>query len=278
MTPVLGVAGYVLREAASRKFIFAFVAGITAVLLTLVFSLKMEVVDGALAATRLFGELLNNDIRATDVALRPLFKAVAYIVFYAGIAFGILSCSDFAPSLLTPGRVEHLLSLPLRRWQLLAGTYLGVMTLAVGGALYGAGGLSLILGFKTGLWTVGPLVSALIACCGFAAVYAVMLALATVVRSPALCAAAGALVLVGGIIAGHRTSLAPLIEAGVSRRAFEAVTLIMPRLSPLATAGAELAAGLPVGLRSLAALLLGVVVFGLAVLAVGFWWFEERDY
>ena len=141
MSAVVGIAGYVLREAAARKFILAFLLGVTGLLVTLSLSLRIEVVDGALAASRLFGELLPTDIRAVDVALRPVFMAAAGIVFYGGILFGIVACSDFAPSLLSPGRIEHLLALPLRRWHLLAGTLLGVMTLAVLGAVYG---LSLI--------------------------------------------------------------------------------------------------------------------------------------
>jgi ABC-type transport system involved in multi-copper enzyme maturation permease subunit len=278
MRPVFGIAAYVLREAASRKFILAFLIGITLVLLVLSLSLKLEVLDGALAATRLFGEVMHSSIRAVDVALRPLFQACAYVVFYGGILFGIVACSDFAPSLLSPGRIEHLLALPLQRWHILAGTFLGVMTLAICGALYGSVGLFLIFGVKTGYWPLGPLIAALLACGSFAAVYAVMLTTATLVRSAALCAAAGFLIFVGGIIAGYRSSIARVFEEGVSRQLFLAVTAVIPRLSALADASANLAASQPVGVKSLETLLLGVVVFGLGVLAVGFWRFEGKDY
>jgi ABC-type transport system involved in multi-copper enzyme maturation permease subunit len=278
MRPVLGIASYVLREAASRKFILAFLIGITLVLIVLSLSLKLEVLDGALAATRLFGEDMYLGIRAVDVALRPLFQASAYVVFYGGILFGIVACSDFAPSLLSPGRIEHLLALPLQRWHILAGTFLGVMTLALCGALYGSVGLWLIFGVKTGYWPVGPLVAALLACGSFAAVYAVMLTTATLVRSAALCAATGFLTFVAGIIAGYRSSIAPVFEEGLSRKLFLAVTAVIPRLSALATASADLAASQPLGVKSLEMLLAGVVVFGLGVLAVGLWRFEGKDY
>jgi ABC-type transport system involved in multi-copper enzyme maturation permease subunit len=278
MSGVLGIAGYVLREAASRKFILAFLLGVTGVLMLLSLSLRIEVVDGALAASRLFGEVLDNDIVAVDVALRPVFMAAAAIVFYGGILFGIVSCSDFAPSLLSPGRIEHLLALPLRRWHILAGTFLGVMTLAMSGALYGSVGLVLIFGVKTGYWTVGPVIAALLACVSFAAVYAVMLTTATLVRSAALCAGLGGLTLVAGILAGQRTKIAPFLEEGLSRESFKAVTLMLPRLSSLGQASMNLAASSPLEVQSLPMLLAGVLVFGLGVLALGFWWFEGRDY
>ncbi|MBN1206222.1 MAG: hypothetical protein JXB05_15000 [Myxococcaceae bacterium] len=278
MRPLFGIAGYVLREAASRKFILAFMVGITLLLLVLSLSLKLEVLDGALAATRLFGNALNHRIVAVDVALRPLYMACAYVVFYGGILFGIVACSDFAPSLMSPGRIEHLLALPLQRWHILGGTFLGVMTLALCGAIYGSGGLLLIFGVKTGYWTLGPLIAALLACASFAAVYAVMLTTATLVRSAALCAASGFLLLVGGIIAGYRTPISRVFEEGLGRRLFEGVTLLLPRLSSLANASAELAASQPLEVKSLEMLLAGVLVFGLGALAVGFWRFEGKDY
>ncbi|MCP3100337.1 ABC transporter permease [Myxococcus sp. K15C18031901] len=278
MRPVFGIAGYVLREAISRKFILAFLVGITLVLAVVAMSLRLDVIDGALAASRLFGNELRSSIQSVDVALRPVYQGAAFIVFYGGILFGIVACSDFAPGLMSPGRIEHLLALPIQRWQLMAGTFLGVMTLALGGTLYGTTGLVVIFGVKAGYWTAGPLIAGLMACVGFAAVYAVMLTTATLVRSAALCAAAGFALLVGGIVAGHRQDISTFFEEGVSRTLFMAVTVMLPRLSALAEAAGHISASTPLEVRSLGTLLLGVFVFGLGALAVGFWRFEGKDY
>jgi hypothetical protein len=99
-----------------------------------------------------------------------------------------------------------------------------------------------------------------------------------VIRSAALCAALGGLTMVAGIIAGYRLKIAPFIEEGLSRDLFKAVTLLLPRLSSLAQTSMDLAASAPLGVQSLSMLLAGVLVFGLAVLSMGFWWFEGRDY
>src|SRR6185369_1553720 len=163
MRAVLTVAFDLFREAASRRWFLALGLSITILLCVLGLTLRMDVVDGALAATRLFGKVMHADIRSVDVALRPVFRAAAYLIFYGGLAFGVLACADFAPSLLAPGRIEHLLALPVQRWQLLTGTFLGVLALAAIGAVYGAGGLTLLLAVKTGVWTARPVLAALIA-------------------------------------------------------------------------------------------------------------------
>lgn len=278
MRTTLTVAGDLLREAASRKWFLGLALAITAILLTIGFSLKLEVVDGALAASRLFGKTLRNDIQSVDVVLRPLLKAAAYLIFYVGMAFGIIATADFAPGLLSPGRIEHLLAQPVRRWELLLGTFLGVMVLAFMASLYGAIGFTLILGFKAGLWAWGMIIAAGLAAISFCAVYAAMLATALFVRSAAVSAAVGFLLFISGIFAGYRHDVMKAFEAGFGRTAFQAYTAILPRVSSLADAGADIAASLPVELRSLSSMLIGVVVFGFGLLSLGVYRFEQKDF
>jgi Cu-processing system permease protein len=278
MRTVLAVARDILREAASRKWFLGLGILITLVLVTLGLSLRMDVVDGALAATRLFGHVVGNDIRSVDVALRPVFEAASYLIYYGGLLFGILACSDFGPSLLSPGRIEHLLALPVRRWQLLAGTFLGVFALSLCGTLYGAGGLTFILAVKTGVWTVRPLLSALLASASFAAIYAPMLTAALFVRSAAFSAFVGGLFFATGIVASYRVQLGKLFEAGAGRAVFKAATLALPRVGSLADAAAAIAASQRVEWAQLGQLLAGILVFGLGALAVGVWRFEQRDF
>lgn len=278
MRAVLAVAADILREAASRKWFLGLFIAISLVLAALSVGLRIEVVDGALAATRLFGNLLSADIRSADVALRPAFQAASYVIYYGGLAFGILACADFGPSLLAPGRIEHLLSLPVRRFELLVGTFLGVFTLAALGAAYGSGGVVVLLGAKTGVWTLRPLAAGLLASASFAALYAPMLTAALFVRSAAFCAAAGSLFFAGGVIASYRAALAPMFEAGLGRSSFQALTLFLPRISALADAAGALAGSDRLDLARLAQLLAGQAAFALAALALGVWRFEQKDF
>lgn len=278
MKPVLVIAGDLLREAAARRWFLGLFAGITLVVLVFGVALRMDVVDGALAATRLFGRPMHHDIRAAETVMSSVFLALAYLVFYGGLAFGVVACADFAPELLAPGRIEHLLALPVRRWQLLLGTYLGVLALAAAGALYGAGAFTLLLSVKSGVWTARPIVAGLLAAATFGAVYAAMLAAAVFVRSAALSAAIGAALVVFGIIAGQREDLAALFEEGVSRALFLAATAPAPRISQLANHAADFAASRPVAIGVMLKALAGLGTFAGGCILVGMWKFERKDF
>lgn len=278
MRGTLAIALDLLREALARRWFLALGIAVTLVLVTIGSALKLEVVDGALAATRLFGTAMGGEIRPVDVALRPLFEATAYLIFYGGLVFGILACADFAPRLLTPGRIEHLLSLPIRRPELLAGTFLGVLLLASAFACYGAGGLTLLLGVKTGVWTLRPLAAAILAAVSFSALYAAMLATAVFVRSSALSAAVGGSLFVAGIVASYRDEVLVAFERGIAREIFALATLLPPRVAALADASAAIAGSQPIDLPLLGSLVAGLVAFAAGTLALAIWRFEGRDF
>lgn len=275
---IFGVAADLLREAASRKWFLALGGAITLALAFVGFSMKLDVVDGALAATRFFGRDTHSTIMSVDVFLRPIYQAVAYLIFYGGTVFGILACADFAPNLLSPGRIEHLLSLPVRRWELLLGTFAGVLAIAWVGALYGAGGLVLILGIKSGYWTARPLAAALLGGISFASIYAAMLAVALFVRSAAMSAAAGGILFVAGIVASYRQKILPMFEPGFGRAVFRTITSLLPRVAALADSAAEIAGSGHYDHPALVSLLAGMVFFAGSVLAIAIWRFEQKDF
>ncbi len=278
MRQTLRVALDLLKEARSRKWFLALFAGISLVLVVLGASLQLEVVDGAIAGSKLFGQLLFEDIVTVDRALGPLFFATAHLSFYGGAFFLAVACSDFAPELLSPGRIEHLLSLPVARWQLLFGTYLGVLALAALGTAWGAGGLTVLMGVKTGVWSWRLLAGAGLGWVGFCALYAAMLTAAFFVRSAAVSGAAGIVTLVLGILSSAREPIARVIEPGLRREAFRWAVMPFPRLGTLSEVSAELAASMPVDPSSLGRLVGGALVFSAALLSVAAWRFERRDF
>lgn len=277
MRQVLRVTLDLLLEARRRKWFLALFGGITLVLVVLGFSLELEVVDGALAGSKLFGSLLSDDIVSADRVLSGVYLGAAYAAFYGGALFLAVACSDFAPELLAPGRIELLLSLPIARWQLLFGTYFGVLVITALGVAYGAAGLTVLLGAKTGLWSATLLFGSTVGLVGFGAIYAVMMCVTFFVRSAAVSGAAGVLTLILGVLASFRESLVTLMEPGVGRTLFSWVMLLMPRLGTLATVSARIAAAQALEPEVVSRMLLGTGVFTFALLAVAAWRFERMD-
>ncbi|MFZ5439809.1 MAG: hypothetical protein ACOZQL_07355 [Myxococcota bacterium] len=278
MSQLFRVAFDLLLEASRRKWFLALFGAITLVLLILGLSLQLEVVDGAIAGSRLFGSVFSKDIVSANRVMSALYLATAYVSFYGGAFFLALACSDFAPELLSPGRIEHLLSLPVARWQLLFGTFLGVVTLAAVGTFYGAVGLTVLLGVKTGVWNGSLLVGSAVGWVGFCALYAVMLSANFFVRSAALSGALAVVTLILGVIASNREAIAAAMNPGAGRTIFSWAMLPIPRLGALANTAADLAAGDAVDAAILARLLAGCLIFSVALLSVAAWRFERKDF
>jgi ABC-type transport system involved in multi-copper enzyme maturation permease subunit len=278
MTQMFRVAWDLLLEASRRRWFLALFGGITLVLLVLGFSLQLDVVDGAIAGSKLFGSIMSSDIVSANRVMSGVFIVVAYVSFYGGAFFLAIACSDFAPELLAPGRIEQLLSLPVLRWQLLFGTFLGVVTLAAIGTLYGAGGITILLGVKTGMWNAKLLLGSVVGWVGFCTLYAVMLTTNFFVRSAALSGATAVVTLILGVVASFRESIAIAMNEGVGREIFSWAMLPFPRLGTLAIVSAHLAASEPVDSGMLGRLLGGCVIFSVALLSVAAWRFERKDF
>jgi ABC-type transport system involved in multi-copper enzyme maturation permease subunit len=272
------VAFDLLLEAVRRKWFVALFGAISAALLVLALFFQLDVIDGAVAGSKLFGALIFDGVISTGQVLGNFYKAAAFVGFYVGAFFLCIACSDFAPELLAPGRIEHLLSLPLSRWQLLFGTYLGVILIAALGLLYGSLGLTLIMGIKTGLWNARLFWASGINWIGFCALYALMLTMTLFVRSAALSGAAGIAALILGVIASYRETLAIAMEGRWSRELFSWAMLPIPRFAGLAQMAGRVAASQDLDSDILMRLLGGCGFFAFALLAVAAFRFENKDF
>jgi Cu-processing system permease protein len=278
MSKMLQVALDLLREAAWRRWFLGLFIAITGVLLLLGFTLKLDVVDGAIAGSSLFGSMLFEEIRSVDSALAPLFMGTTVCAAAGGALFLSVACADFAPSLLSPGRIEHLLSLPVTRSQLLLGTWLGGVAVAVIATLYGALGVVVLLGSKTGLWNVRLLLGALIGVAVFATVYAGMMLAAVLVRSAAFSAASGLGLTLLGIVSSNRVPIAKAIDPGLGRQIFEYAMVPVPKLGTLAVRAAFLSGSHGFDTGELLRLLGGAGLFAAGVLALALYLFERKDF
>jgi Cu-processing system permease protein len=264
---VLHVARDVVREAFASKLMILLFLAIGAFLLLLTFSLDLDVVDGALAGSRLFGKAAGNSIVPVEVFLRPAFQALAWLTFYVGLLFGIVVTADIAPRLLQPGRVELLLALPVRRFELVLGIFVGVAALCAVATFVSTGGVSLVLFVKAKTFTLAPVVGAAMALIAFCSVYAVMLAAGAIVRSAAVSAAVGLFVYVLGVASGAKNTLLMWTTNTLVRGAIDVVLTPVPNLQALADVGAGVAAGEKVAMAAVLPVVGGTFAFaGFAVL------------
>jgi Cu-processing system permease protein len=279
---VLHVALDVVREAAFSRHLIVLFGLIFLGLVALALSLDLEVVNGTIAAGKLFGNPVmggkDGGVAAATV-LAPLMGAVAYLVFYGGLLFLVVAVADIAPKLLAPGRVEHVLSLPLRRTELVVGVYIGVLLIGLLAAVFAIGGASAVLFVKLELATPAPLIGALAALVGFAVLYAVMLAVATVARSAALSAGAAIFVYAAGIATSERQLVLSLIKNGFTREIAALVMGPLPRLKTLADMGAEgAAANAAIQWTNAVGVIGGAAAFGLFFLVVACIVVNLKDY
>jgi Cu-processing system permease protein len=279
---VLAVAIDVLREAVFSRYLIVLFSIITLGLVSLAFSLDLEVVDGAIAAGKLFGGNLTNMMGGKPMmaseALRPFFEVMGYMSFVFGISFMVLAVADIAPKMFAPGRVELMLSLPVRRVEIVIGTYLGVLFIAGAALTFAIGGASAVLFVKAEVFTVAPLAGALAAFVGFMTIYAAMLMVSTLARSAALSAATAFMLFIAGMATSDRAALLALIKTGITRDLVGLVIGPLPRLLALATSGASVAKGVPINWGELlpavgGSLALAGFCLGLACAAV-----QYKDY
>lgn len=277
---VMHIALDVLREAAASRYLIVLFGLIFLGLIALALSFDLEIVNGAIATGKILGSAVigKDNPMSAQAFLAPLMQSLVYVVFYGGMLFLIVAVADIAPRVLAPGRVELLLSLPLRRTELVLGIYIGVLLIGVLAAALAIGGGSLVLFVKTEIVTPAPFLGAVTALLGFATVYGVMLAVSTVGRSAALSAGAAILVYVVGVATSDRALVLSLIRKPFTREVMAVLMGPLPRLKALADIGGEAAIQARVDWGNALAVTGGCVAFGLFAVLVACVVVNVKDY
>ena len=275
----LYVAAELLREAIGRKWVGGLLLAMTVIFIILTWVLRFEVVDGAIAMTKFFGSTMGGgDIQSADIALRPIFRFASGCIFFGGLIFGIFICANFATTLLAPGRIDFLLALPIHRWEIVFGSYLGVLALALAMSLYGSMGIMVIMGLKTEVWEPSIVVSACLSAITFASVYAAMLTTAIFTRFTPLIITVGLAVFILGILSTTRHEVGHDIGWEWLGDLVIIILSVFPRIARIAEYAMDIAGGKPYTLIAVLRSLSGILLFAFATLTVGVWRFERKDF
>src|SRR5580692_2232816 len=101
------------REAFARRIFWGFFGCCTALLLFLLFIMRIDVVQGAIATVTIFGR----NTQSTDVEglVNQTQSVIAMVLYFAGMALSVFASAGLVAAVFEPGRIELLLSKPVSR-------------------------------------------------------------------------------------------------------------------------------------------------------------------
>jgi ABC-type transport system involved in multi-copper enzyme maturation permease subunit len=261
------------REAFARKIFWGFFGCATAIILFFIFLMKIDVVEGALATISLFGK----ESRATDVTtlVRGVHGALAAFLYGVGLFFAVFASAGLIPTIFEPGRIELLLSKPVRRAHILLGRYLGTLLVVTFNLLYLVVSIWLILGIKTDIWTYQFLFSTAFAIFVFAVLLTIVLLVAVLSESAVLATMVTFGVMIAGLIVAQKSLLERLLTSEWSRNVVRALYYALPKVWDLGNIGRQLVIGVPIEswMPVWSSALFGVVTLGVGLLV-----FARRNY
>ncbi len=141
----------VFREAAARWTLVAYFVLSSLFIVVFASAINLDVVDGALAGAKLFGQSVHMGSNEIDMdQLVNGFEGVfAPILFVVGIFLAIFSTAHLVPRLQEKGTIDLYLSRPVHRVPLLLSRYVAGMALASLNVLYLVSSIWLIVIWKT---------------------------------------------------------------------------------------------------------------------------------
>jgi ABC-type transport system involved in multi-copper enzyme maturation permease subunit len=261
------------REAFSRKIFWGFFGCSTLLILFILFILRIDVVQGAVATVSLFG----NTSPARDVQriVRQAHGAIAAFLFTAGMFLAVFASAGLIPSVFEPGRIELLLSKPVERYHILVGRYIGNLLVIAVNVFYLVFTVWLIFGLKTGVWTYGFLWSSALTLFVFAVLLTVVVLIGVLWESAVIATMVTFGIMLVSPILAQKALLERLLTSETSRNIVRTLYYVLPKVFDLGRTCRALVIGDPVGnwMPVWSSALFGVVVFG-----TGLYAFAKRNY
>ena len=262
------------REAIARKLFWGLFGISTALILFAVFIMRIDVVQGAIATTSLFGQTIGHGVDVTRL-VRGVHAVISTFLYYWLMCLALFASAGLISSVFEPGRIELLLSKPVSRAHILLGRYAGNLLVVGLNAGYLVLGIWLIFGWKTGVWNSAFLVVMATTAFMFAVLLSAMVLVAVLSESGALAImVAFALMIVSAILA-QRSIAERLLSSEWSRTLWNALYWALPKFFDVGSMNLNFVQGRPVG--SLAPLW-SSAVFAAVMLAASVYSFSKRNY
>ncbi len=277
MSRLLAVVDGTIRESMAKFTFLAFFLMSALTLLVVAFAVNLDVVDGALAAARLFGR--DVQLAGTQISIDRLVTGIqaglAGFLFGVGLFLSIFATANLVPVMLEKGYVDLLLSKPLSRPALFLGRYLGALSVVVLNLFFLVGGVWVLLGWKTGIWKPGLLLAGVIIVLTYAILLGFMMLVGVLTRSSSITIMLSYVLFpLAGLLA-VRENITVMLTSRVAIALIDGLYHLLPKITGLARIMGELAMGKPVASY---APLASSLVFGGACLALAVFTFCRKDY
>ncbi|MFT4605029.1 MAG: ABC-2 type transport system permease protein [Rhodothermales bacterium] len=256
--------------------------------LFLTFAMNLDVVEGSVAALRIFGfeSTPTNAIQnpetgewvseglGLDQFVIGIQSFVIGAAYFLGTLLGIFAAAPLTASLVTESRIGLLLSKPLSRNRFLAGHVLGVFATVLLLSTYLVLAVWLVLSFKTGIWIPSFLLAIPIITLMFGVMYGVVLLVIVLTGSSgfALVTAYG-LIFLSFILAAHEQIVTQLVSPG--KEIFLAFYYLLPNFIEVVPFAVQLVEGDPVNTW---VPITSSIVFGAIAYFGAFQWFSRKDF
>jgi Cu-processing system permease protein len=182
---VLTIIQLTFREALAKKIIIAYLAISTFTCLLFLFAINLDIVDGFKSSVSIFGKEVAPSIEVDEIIF-GVEGAIAVMLYTVGLFMSCFATGGLMPSLLKPGFIDLFISKPVRRYEILAGRYLGAITIVAFNVFYLILFMWLILSVKTGVWNWGFILSGALIVFTFAVLYTMMTFISVITKSATL--------------------------------------------------------------------------------------------
>ncbi len=220
------------REAFARKIFWGLFGLSTVMILFFLFLLRIDLVEGGLAAVKMFGQTVSP---ATDVdrLVRGVYGGIATFLYTWGMFLAVFASAGLIPSVLEPGRIELLLSKPVSRAHILLGRYVGNVLVVSCNIIYLVLGVWAILGIKTGIWSPMFLVSIATTIFAFSVLLSVVILIGVLFESAALATMVAAALMILSLILAQINIMLRLLSSEWSRQIWRTLYYALPKIFDL---------------------------------------------
>jgi len=261
------------REAFARRIFWGFFGSCSALLLFLIFILRVDVVEGALATVSIFG----NTLPTTNVQnlVQETQSVIAMVLYFAGMALAVFASAGLVSAMFEQGRIELLLSKPVSRPHLLLGRYTGNVLVVSANVLYLVISSWIIFGIKTGIWGAGYLLSSLCTIFMFSVLLAVIVLVGVLWESGAVAIMVTFAIMIVTPILAQKSTLERLLSSEWSRNVVRVLYYVLPKTSDVSVIIRRLILNQPIESWMPA---WSTALFGVVVLGLGIWKFQRRSF